>query len=115
MVKLFSVFASAAMAFTAVIFVFAPEVPYSGPNTEILVISKSCAPCVAAIRIVTKLQNEGYDVVIINIKGTPPERALARMFKVKITPTLVVRERDEPPKKVVGLQTEKRYKELISQ
>lgn len=89
--------------------------PYVGPNTEILVISKSCAPCIEAVEIISQLQDEGYNVVIINKRGTPPERALARMYRVKQTPTLVVRERNETPEKVVGLQTEAEYRELISQ
>lgn len=89
--------------------------PFIGPNTEVLVISKSCAPCVEAASIVATLQGEGYNVVIINIKGTPSERALARMFKVRVTPTLVVREFGEKPEKVIGLQTKAKYRELISQ
>ena len=91
------------------------SLPFVGPNTEVLVISKSCAPCVEAVEIVSQLRDEGYNVVIINIKGTPPERALARMFKIKVTPTLVVRESGEKPKKIVGLLSRAEYRELISQ
>lgn len=91
------------------------SIPFVGPNTEILVISESCAPCVEAEEIVSQLQDEGYNVVIIDKKGTLPERALARMFRVRRTPTLVVCEIGEKPKKVVGLQTEAEYRELISQ
>ncbi len=91
----------------------------SGPritlNTEYLMISKSCGPCVKAIKIVRKLQSEGYNVGIINIKGNPAERALAKFYKIKLTPTLVIRDWDKKSKKVVGLQSEKRYRELISQ
>jgi len=79
-------------------------------NTEILVVSESCGPCVEAKKIITRLQDEGYDVIIINIRE--PE---ARMFRIRQTPTLVVREIGEQPKKIVGLQTEDRYRELISQ
>lgn len=89
--------------------------PFIGPNTEILMVSKSCPPCIEAIQIVSQLQAEDYNVVIINIKGTPPERALARLYKVRKTPTLIIRESNEKTKKVVGLQTEKEYRELISQ
>ncbi len=91
------------------------RIPFVGPNTEILVISEACAPCVEAVEIISKLQDEGYNVVIINKRGTPPERALARMYKIRVTPTLVVRERDESPEKIVGLKTEAKYRELISQ
>ncbi len=83
--------------------------PFIGPNTEILVVSKSCPPCVKAVRIVSQLQDEGYNVVIIDKRS-----ALARTFKIRATPTLVVRERDTKPKKIVGLQSKKKYKELIS-
>lgn len=77
-----------------------------GPNTEYLVVSKSCGPCIKAIEIITKLQDEGYDVVIIDKKQSK--------FRVRVTPTLIVRERGKT-KKVVGLKTEEKYKELISQ
>ena len=78
-----------------------------GPNTEVLVTSESCAPCVKAVEIITKLQAEGYDVVIVDRKS--------KRFRVKQTPTLVVREYNKRPKKFVGLKTEEEYRELISQ
>ena len=90
-------------------------IPFIGPNTELLMVSKSCAPCVEAVEIVSQLQDEGYNVVIINIKGTPPERALARLFRVRMTPTLVICELGEKPEKIVGLKTEAEYRGLISQ
>lgn len=80
------------------------------PDTEVLVISESCAPCVKAVEIITKLQDEGYDVVIVDRKST-----LAKKYRVKATPTLVVREHNKRSKKVVGLKTEEKYRELISQ
>jgi hypothetical protein len=90
-------------------------IPIIGPDTEILVISKACASCIKAVRIISQLQSEGYDVVIINKRGTPAERALVKIFQVKRTPTLVICEFGEIPEKVVGLQTERKYRELISQ
>ena len=89
--------------------------PYITPNTEYLMISKSCGPCIKAIKIVSRLQSEGYDVGIINIKGSPAERVLAKFYKIKTTPTLVIREWNKKAKKIVGLQSEERYRELISQ
>ena len=89
--------------------------PYITPNTEYLMISKSCGPCIKAVKIVRKLQSEGYDVGIINIKGNLAERVLAKFYKIKTTPTLVIREHSKKAKKIVGLQSEKRYRELISQ
>ena len=89
--------------------------PRITPNTEYLMISKSCGPCIKAIKIVSKLQSEGYDVGIINIKGNPAERVLAKFYKIKTTPTLVIREWNKKAKKIVGLQSEERYRELISQ
>ena len=76
-------------------------------NTEVLVTSESCTPCVKAVEIITKLQAEGYDVVIVNRKN--------KRFRVRATPTLIVREPGKLPKKVVGLKTEEKYRELISQ
>ena len=78
-----------------------------GPNTEVLVISESCAPCVKALKIVENLQAEGYDVIIIDRKN--------KRFRVRQTPTLIVREYNKRPKKIVGLKTEEEYRELISQ
>ncbi len=77
-------------------------------DTEILVISKSCAPCVKAVKIIENLQTEGYDVIIIDHKN-------AKKYRVRATPTLIVREQGKRSKKVVGLKTEKKYRELISQ
>ena len=88
---------------------------FIGPNTELLVVSKSCSPCIEAVKIVSDLQAEGYNVIIIDKKGAPFEQALARLFKVRMTPTLIVRELGEKPKKIVGLKTKSEYKELISQ
>ena len=78
-----------------------------GPNTEVLVISESCGPCIEAVRIITELQDKNYDVIIVNRKS--------KRFRVKRTPTLVVREHGKMLKKVVGLKTEAEYRELISQ
>lgn len=80
------------------------------PNTEILVISKSCAPCIKAIAIIEGLQVEDYDVVIVDRKSP-----LAKKYRVRATPTLIVRDLDKKLKKVRGLQSEKKYRELISQ
>ncbi len=79
-----------------------------GPDTEVLVISKSCAPCVKAIAIIKELQSEGYDVVIVDRKNS-----LAKKHQVRVTPTLIVREHNKS-KKIRGLQSEKKYRELIS-
>ncbi|MEE9548679.1 MAG: thioredoxin family protein [Nitrosomonadaceae bacterium] len=81
-----------------------------GPNTEILVISKSCAPCVKAVAIIKNLQDEGYDVDIVDRKSP-----LVKKYRVRATPTLIIRELDKKSRKVRGLQSEKKYRELISQ
>ena len=76
------------------------------PNTEILVISEGCGPCVKAIRIIEDLQDEGYDVVIVQKKDCD--------YKIRATPTLIIRERGKRPRYICGLQTEEKYRELIT-
>lgn len=78
-----------------------------GPDTEVLIVSKACGPCVKAIKIIEQLQDEGYDVVIKYKKD-------CKDIEVKTTPTLIVRKRGSLPKWVTGLQTEKTYRKLIS-
>lgn len=85
-----------------------------GPNTGVLVVSEACAPCVEAIEIIEQLQSEDYDVIIVNKDGTIPERMLARLFRIKSTPTLVIREQNTVLKMVRGLQSEATYRELIT-
>ena len=83
--------------------------PFLGPDTDILVVSKSCESCVEAKIIIKKLQDEGYDVIIVS-KRSP----IGYRFKVFEVPTLIIRDSESIPEKIVGLLSEDEYRYLIN-
>ncbi len=87
---------------------------FIGPDTEVLVISKYCSDCQEAKIICQRLQNQGYDVEIIDLHGTIQERILARELQVFQVPTLVIRQHGNVLRRVKGVKSEGEYRSLIS-
>ncbi len=80
---------------------------FLGPNTDVLVTSQNCSPCKKATVIIKRLQNDDYDVEIISLQA-------AKRFKITTVPTLVVRSNGSVDFKIVGLQSEWKYRTFIS-
>lgn len=81
--------------------------PLLGSNTAILFIMDSCPPCYRAKEIITQMQAEGFDVVIIKNRG------IAKSFNVYSYPTLMVRKNGRVILRKIGLLNEQEYRSLI--
>jgi len=75
-----------------------------GPDTELLVTAPGCPACKKAEVIIKTLQTDGYDVTIVSSKDHP----------VSVVPTLLIRTGGKVLSRVKGLQSEQKYRFLIT-
>lgn len=83
-------------------------------DTDIVFVSKSCSSCVQVKQTITRLQKANYDVILVDIRGTRYERALATKYHVYSVPTLIVRTNGIEINRKTGCLSEGTYRSLIN-
>jgi glutaredoxin len=97
------------MILTFLTILFLTSTAVAGPNTALLHTTSTCPYCSEATIIINKLIAEGYDVKISH-----NNRKLRLEQNVTSVPTLVTFKNGRVANRYQGLQTEERYRELLT-